>query len=124
MDVSLEDGIPKGFHPMDVGPQTTATLRVRFLFKIGVCVRTGDASLFYTFLRWFQVILSQRQRYPTSGGGLWRVSLCPLFLVEKQVVHLSLSRMKGKYRVTRMRAESGSRRQFMTHRTAYSVRLS
>lgn len=29
MDASLEDGIPKGFHPMDVGPQTTAALRVR-----------------------------------------------------------------------------------------------
>lgn len=29
MDVSLEDGIPKGYRPMDVGPQTTAALRVR-----------------------------------------------------------------------------------------------
>ena len=28
MDASLEDGIPKGFRPMDVGPQTTAALRV------------------------------------------------------------------------------------------------
>lgn len=29
MDVKLEDGIPKGFRPMDIGPQTTAILRVR-----------------------------------------------------------------------------------------------
>lgn len=28
MDVSLEDGIPKGFRTMDVGPQTAAALKV------------------------------------------------------------------------------------------------
>ena len=28
MDASREDGVPKGFHAMDVGPQTAAALRV------------------------------------------------------------------------------------------------
>lgn len=42
MDVSLEDGIPKGFRPMDVGPQTTAALRVSRSLKCCVCLEPGD----------------------------------------------------------------------------------
>lgn len=35
MDVSLKEGIPRGFTPMDIGPKTTIAFKVRHSPTIG-----------------------------------------------------------------------------------------